>query len=56
MTLVVVERSWRGCDAATVRALAEALLVATCTAGLDDELARLVPAAGSVLPPAATAR
>jgi hypothetical protein len=44
VTLVVVERSWRGCDAAPVRALAEALLVATCTAGLDEELARLVPA------------
>ena len=45
---MVVERSGRGCDAAAVRAVAEALLVATCTAGLDDELAQLVPAAGDL--------
>ena len=48
MTLVVVERSGRGCDAAAVRALAESLLVATWTAGVDDELARLVPATGEL--------
>ena len=48
VTLVVVERSGRGCDAAAVRALAESLLVATWTAGVDDELARLVPATGEL--------
>ena len=48
VTLVVVERSCRACDAATLRTLAEALLVATCTAGLDDELEQLVPVAGDL--------
>ena len=48
VTLVVVERRGLGRDAAAVRALAEALLIATCTACLDDELARLVPASGEL--------
>jgi hypothetical protein len=42
VTLVVVERSGRGCEAAAARALAEALLVASGTAALDEELALLL--------------
>jgi hypothetical protein len=41
VTLVAVERSVRGAEAARARVLAEALLVATCSVGLDVDLERL---------------
>jgi hypothetical protein len=48
VTLVVVERSGRAGEAAGARALAEALLVSTGTAALDEELALLLSAPGAL--------